>query len=203
MARFTPENEALARSIIARYPRPKSALIPLLHLAQGQDGYITNEAMEHVAELVNVTPAEVLGTCSFYEMFKREPTGTYLINVCGTMSCQLMGADELLHHAEETLGVKAGGTTSDGMFTLERAECQAACSEAPCLQVNYRHEYRVTSTDFDALVEALRAGTKDVPPHGTLSRVRQEIPENRAVGAVAPELVMAPPPWLGSEETTR
>ena len=82
MARLNPTNEALARTMIARYPRPKSALIPLLHLAQEQDGYVANDAMEHLAELVGCTPAEVLGTCSFYEMFKREPVGTYVVNVC-------------------------------------------------------------------------------------------------------------------------
>ena len=84
----------------------------------------------------------MLGTCTFYEMFKMEPVGKYLVNICGTMSCALMGADELMHHAEHKLGVKAGGTTSDGLFTLEHAECQAACTEAPCLQVNYRYRFR-------------------------------------------------------------
>jgi NADH-quinone oxidoreductase subunit E len=200
MSRLTAANEMIARDIIARYPRPKSALIPLLHLAQEQDGHITEEAMEHLAELVGVTPAEVLGTCSFYEMFKLEPTGRYLINICGTMSCQLLGADELLHHAEHVLGVRAGGTTDDGLFTLERAECQAACTEAPCLQVNYRHEYRVTTVAFDSLVADLRAGTRDIPAHGTLSRIRQQIPANRAVGAVPPEQVTGPPEWLPAEE---
>ena len=200
MSRLTSANEIIANEIISRYPRPKSALIPLLHLAQEQDGYVAEDAMEHLAELVGVTPAEVLGTCSFYEMFKREPVGTYVINVCGTMSCQLLGADELIHHAEETLGVKLGSTTEDGLFTLEKAECQAACTEAPCLQVNYRHEYRVTPADFDSLVSRLRRGDPDIPEHGTLSRVRQQIPVNRLVGAVPPESVNGPPAWLPTEE---
>lgn len=200
MSRLSDVNVALAKEMIAHYPRPKSALIPLLHLAQEQDGYVSNEAMAHLAELVGVTPAEVKGTCTFYEMFKLHPVGTYVINVCGTMSCQLLGADELIHHAEERLGIRVGDTTSDGLFTLERAECQAACTEAPCLQVNYRHEYRVTPDDFDALVDTLAAGGGDVPPHGTLSRVRQHIPANRSVGAVPPEQVTGPPPWLPSAE---
>src|SRR6186997_1185555 len=106
MARFTAENTILAHEIIGRYPRAKSALIPLLHLAQEQDGYVADDAMEHIAELVGVTPAEVIGTCSFYEMFKREPVGTYLVNVCTNIACQLVGGEELLHHVEETLGVK-------------------------------------------------------------------------------------------------
>src|SRR5215207_3058702 len=84
MPRFTSENAAVADDIIARYPIAKSALIPLLHLAQEQDGYLTDDAMEHIAELVGVTPAEVLGTASFYEMFKREPVGDYVVNVCTT-----------------------------------------------------------------------------------------------------------------------
>lgn len=201
MPRLNDANQTRAHEIISRYPRRKSALIPLLHLAQEQDGYVATDAMEHLAELVGVTPAEVLGTCSFYEMFKREPVGRYLINVCGTMSCALLGADELIHHAEATLGIKVGDTTDDGMFTLERAECQAACTEAPCLQVNYRHEYRVTPADFDRLVSDLRSGGRsDVPQHGVLAQVRQTIPEDRLVGAVAPEVVTGPPSWLPTEE---
>ena len=198
MARFTEDNLRLAREIIARYPKPRSATIPLLHLAQEQDGWVTREAMVQIAELVGATSAEVYGTASFYEMFKFEPVGRYLINICGTMSCALMGAEELMHHAEEKLGVHLGGTTADGMFTLERAECQAACTEAPCLQVNYRYRFRVTPGDFDQLVDELASGALDreIPSHGTLSMVRQHIPAERGVGAVAPDQVVAPPEWL-------
>ena len=126
MSRLNEANVILAKEIIGRYPKPRSATIPLLHLCQQQDGYVTNEAIAHVAELVGATAAEVLGTCTFYEMFKMEPVGKYLINICGTMSCALLGAEELIRHAEATLGIKVGGTTSDGLITLERAECQAA-----------------------------------------------------------------------------
>ncbi|MEY2438123.1 MAG: NADH-quinone oxidoreductase subunit, partial [Acidimicrobiaceae bacterium] len=105
MARFNTENEELAREIIGRYPVAKSATIPLCHLAQEQDGYLADDAMEHVAELIGLTPAEVLGTASFYEMFKREPVGRYVVNVCTSISCFLNGGDELLHHAEESLGI--------------------------------------------------------------------------------------------------
>ena len=108
MARLSAENTITAKEIIARYPRPKSALIPLLHLAQEQDGYVADDAMAHIAELIGVTPAEVLGTCSFYEMFKREPVGEYLVNVCTNISCMLLGGEELLHHLEDRLGIKAG-----------------------------------------------------------------------------------------------
>ncbi len=183
MARYTPENIDVAVEIIGRYPRPKSALIPLLHLAQEQDGYVAEDAMEHIAELVGCTPAEVLGTCSFYEMFKREPVGRYLVNVCTNISCQLLGGEELLDHAEETLGIKAGNTTPDGMFTVEDVECIAACTEAPCLQVNYRYRHRITFDEFDRLVDDLRQGRLDdeVPPHGTLARPdsQQHIPADR------------------------
>ena len=170
----------------------------MLHLAQEQDGYVTDDAIRHIAELVGATPAEVLGTCTFYEMFKREPTGTYLINICQTMSCALLGADDLMHHAEQKLGIKAGHTTPDGMFTLHHAECQAACTEAPTLQVNYRYRLRVTNAMFDELVDELAAGRLEgeIPPHGTVARVRQHIPAERGVGAVAPESVTGPPAWV-------
>ena len=198
MSRLTDQNVALAREIIARYPKKKSALIPLVHVSQQQNGYVTQEAMRHIAELIDVTPAEVYGTASFYEMFRFEPTGRYLINICGTMSCALMGADVLMHHAEHTLGVKAGSTTPDGLITLQHAECQAACTEAPTLQVNYRHRFRVTVEDFDRLVDDLRAGELDdeIPPHGTLGRNRQHIPADRAVGAVPPDQVDSAPAWV-------
>ncbi len=204
MARLNEANVQLAKEIIGRYPRARSATIPLLHLAQQQDGYVTNEAIRHIAELVGATPAEVFGTCTFYEMFKMEPVGKYVVNICGTLSCALMGADELLHHAEQRLGVKAGGTTPDGLFTLERAECQAACTEAPCLQVNYRYRYRVTPEQLDALIDDLAAGRLDheIPPHGTLARVRQQIPSDRAVGAVPPEAVTGAPAWITAAEET-
>ena len=197
MARFNEQNLATAHEIISRYPVAKSATIPLLHLAQEQDGFVADDAMEHIAELVGITPAQVLGTCSFYEMFKREPVGTYLVNVCTNISCQIMGGEELLHHVEQTLGVKAGDTTSDGVFTVEDVECIAACTEAPCLQVNYRYFHKITNDEFDALVDDLRAGKRkdEIPPHGTLARIRQHIPADRAAGPADPK--GAPEPvWL-------
>jgi NADH-quinone oxidoreductase subunit E len=198
MARLHDANVALAKEIIGRYPKARSATIPLLHLAQEQDGYITNDAMAHIGELVGATSAEVYGTCTFYEMFKMEPVGKYVINICGTMSCALMGAEELIHHAEHRLGIKAGSTTPDGLITLEHAECQAACTEAPCAQVNYRYRYRMTTADMDNLIDDLQAGklTDEIPSHGTVARVRQHIPADRAVGAVPPESVTTPPVWM-------
>jgi NADH-quinone oxidoreductase subunit E len=197
MSRLNEANTILAKEIIGRYPKARSATIPLLHLSQQQNGYVSNEAIAHVAELVGASSAEVLGTATFYEMFKFEPVGKYLVNICGTMSCQLLGSEELLHHAEQTLGVKAGGTTTDGMFTLEHAECQAACTEAPNMQVNYRHCHRMTTEKLDQLIDDLRAGRleSEIPAHGTLARVRQHIPADKAAGAVSPDSA-AGPAWM-------
>jgi NADH-quinone oxidoreductase subunit E len=168
VARLNAENLEIAYEILARYPVKKSALIPLLHLAQEQDGWVSDDAMEHLAELVECTPAEVIGTCTFYEMFKRKPVGRYMVNVCTNISCLLLGGEELLHHAEQSLGVKAGGTTRDGLFTVEDVECIAACTEAPCLQINYRYFHKITHDEFDRVIDDLRAGRRDdIPVHGT------------------------------------
>ena len=197
MTRFSPDNLTTALEIVGRYPIAKSATIPLLHIAQEQDGYVADDAMEHIAELVGTTPAQVLGTCTFYEMFKREPVGTYLVNICTNISCQIMGGEELLHHAEHTLGIKAGSTTPDGLFTIEDVECIAACTEAPCLQVNYRYRHKITLEEFDQLIEDLRASklTDEIPPHGTLARTRQHIPDDRRAGNALPSGVPEPV-WL-------
>lgn len=180
MARFNPANLERARELVGHYPRPKSATIPLCHLAQEQDGYVTDEAMEQIAELVGCTPAEVYGTASFYEMFKFHPVGKYLVGVCTNISCMLLGGEELLDHASSSLGIRPGATTKDGIFTLEEMECLAACTEAPCLQVNYRYFDKVSHAAFDDLVADLKTGKRaDIPPHGTLGKVRQSIPADR------------------------
>jgi NADH-quinone oxidoreductase subunit E len=181
MARLTAENLERARALIALYPQRRSALIPILHIAQEQEGYLTDEAMAHVGELLDLTPAEVRGTATFYDMLFTEPVGRYLISVCTNIACLLNGGEELLSHAEEALGVQAGGRTADGTFTLEEVECIALCGQAPCLTVNWRFRGNVAHEDFDRLVADLRAGSLDaeVPPHGTLCRVR------RSVGLVA------------------
>ena len=198
MPRLSPESLDRAREIIERYPVPRSALIPLLHLAQEQDGWVAPEAMEHIADLLDITPAEVVGTASFYHMFKLEPVGRYVVNVCTDISCHLMGGPELLEHAERVLQIRSGTTTADGMITLEGAECIAACTEAPCLQVNYRYRYRVSHADFDRLIDDLRSGRLDheVPPHGVLARVRQRVDPERRAGAVPPD-DSAAPAWVG------
>jgi NADH-quinone oxidoreductase subunit E len=173
--RLSPDNLARARELVALYPEPRSALIPILHVLQEQDGYLSKDGMSHVAELLDLAPAEVRGTASFYDMFHFEPVGRYLVAVCTNIACMLQGAYRLLEHAEERLGVAPGGTTDDGLFTLEDAECLALCGNAPCVTVNWRFFGDVDLERFDALVEDLRAGRLDdeVPPHGTLSRVRR------------------------------
>ncbi len=175
MSRFTAEMAARAAELVSLYPEPRSALIPLCHLAQEQDGWLTPEAMEEIAELVGVTPAEVRGTASFYDMLHTEPVGRYLVSVCTNIACLLGGAEELLEHAERRLGVRAGGTTADGMFTLEDAECLADCDRTPCVTVNHRYVGGLSAEAFDQLVDDLRAGRRDdeIPPHGTLVRVRR------------------------------
>ena len=187
---------ARARQLIALYPEPRSALIPLCHLAQEQDGWLTPEAMVDIAGLVGVTPGEVLGTASFYDMLHTEPVGRYVVAVCTNIACLLGGAAELLEHAEDSLGVGSGGTTADGAITLEEAECLADCDRAPCVQVNHRYVGAQAPETFDRLVADLRSGARDgeIPPHGTLIRVRRagglsvdaaEVGEERRVAAQA------------------
>jgi NADH-quinone oxidoreductase subunit E len=166
-----------ARDLVALYPEPRSALIPICHLAQEQDGWLHPEAMSEIADLVGVTAAEVRGTATFYDMLHTEPVGTYVVSVCTNIACLLGGAQELLEHAESVLGVRAGGTSPDGVFTLEESECLADCDRTPCVQVNHRYVGGQTAESFDQLVADLRSGSlaETVPPHGTLIRVRRSV----------------------------
>ncbi|MBW3614841.1 MAG: NADH-quinone oxidoreductase subunit NuoE [Actinobacteria bacterium] len=177
MSGLSKENLERARQTIALYPQARSAMLPLLHLVQEQEGYLTEEGMAQVAELLDLTPAEVYGTATFYDMFFTHPVGTYLISVCTNIACLLNGAYELLEHAEKRLGVKAGSTTADGRFTLEEVECIGLCGNAPCLTANWRFFGDVTADSFDGLVDDLGAGrlSETVPPHGTLCRVRRSV----------------------------
>jgi NADH-quinone oxidoreductase subunit E len=185
VARLTPDNEQRAQDLIALYPHPRSALIPILHVLQEQDGYLTEDGMGHVGELVDLSAAEVRGTATFYDMFHFEPVGRYLIAVCTNIACMLQGAYRLLEHIEDRLGVAPGGTTEDGLFTLEDAECLALCGNAPCVTVNWRFFGDVDPERFDEIAGDLRAGRLDdeVPPHGTLSRATEEQPAAAAARA--------------------
>jgi NADH-quinone oxidoreductase subunit E len=185
-----------AEELIGLYPRARSAMLPLLHLVQEQDGYLSEEGMAEVAELTETTPADVRGTASFYEMFHLEPIGSYLVSVCTNVACLLAGGLELLEHASGTLGCAVGETSDDGLFTLEEAECLADCSVAPCVAVNHRYVRTPTAEGFDAMINDLRTSRRDhdVPRHGTLVRVRRagglrvsrgEIAEERAAAKAA------------------
>ena len=140
-----------------------------------------------MAELIDLTPAEVRGTASFYEMFHLQPVGRYLVAVCTNIACMLAGAYELLEHMELRLGVSLGGTSDDGMFTLEDTECLALCGNAPCLVVNWRYFGDMTPDRWDTLSADLAEGRlgDEVPPHGTLCRVRRAVGLPAAGGKVA------------------
>ncbi len=177
MAHLSAENLDRARRLVAVYPKSRSALIPLCHLAQSQDGYLTEEAMVDIAELTGVTAAEVRGTATFYDMLHTEPVGDYVIAMCTNIACLLGGAYELLEHAEGRLGVHIGQTTADGNFTIEEAECLAACDTAPCVQVNHRFFGPLDGAGFDRLIDDLTAGrlVDQVPRHGVLNRVERTV----------------------------
>jgi NADH-quinone oxidoreductase subunit E len=150
---FTPANREAARAIIARYPHKRSALLPLLHLSQDQDGWVTPEAMEEVAELLDMTPALVLGTASFYTMFKREPVGKLVVSVCTNVSCLVNRGPELLAHLEHHYA-------DDADVTVEEVECVAACDLAPVIQVNYEFHGPVTPEGAVTLVDEYASGAR-------------------------------------------
>ena len=151
-----------ASSIIARYPHARSAIVPLLYLIQSRVGWIPQQGMREVGELLGLRTAEVEAVASFYTMFKLRPTGRYVISVCTNPSCGIRGGYELWDHARGELGPDAEQVTDDGYFTLEEEECMGACDKAPVLTVNYLYHDRVSTEDFDRLIASIRAG--EVPP---------------------------------------
>ena len=150
--KLTPQNQARFDQIVARYPVKRSALLPVLHMVQEQEGWIGREAIEHVAALLGLSPAQVHDTASFYTMFRLKPEGRTLIEVCTTLSCALGGAEALLDHTCRKLGVKPGETTPDGKFTVKGVECLAACGGAPAVQVNGAWLEHATAQDIDRVV---------------------------------------------------
>ena len=147
-----------AEAIIAKYPNSRSAILPLLFLVQSVEGHVTENGMRDVAEILGLTPAEVLASGSFYTMLKRRPQGEYLVSVCRNISCTHLGSRKVMRALESELGIGPGETTADGKFSLEAAECLATCDGAPSLQINYEDFYKVTPEDAVSLVERLTRG---------------------------------------------
>jgi NADH-quinone oxidoreductase subunit E len=157
MAVLTEDSVRRIREYMGRYPDTRSALLPALHVAQNQLGWVSKEAMEEVGALVGVSADQVEEVASFYTMYYTEPVGTYVLEVCKTAPCAYMGADEIIDYIGSKLGISPGETTADGMFTLFRVECLAACHRAPVLQVNHRYYQNLTPGKVDALIEAARS----------------------------------------------
>lgn len=151
-----------AHAIMARYPEKRSAVMPLLYLAMAEEGWLTEHGMEQVGLLVDMTPAQVQSVASFYTMYKRERTGRYLVSVCTSISCMLLGADEVMHAVEDESGLPHGETDPQGMLSVEHAECLGACGGAPAVQVNYELIEGVTPDKARELVRWLRTATPEV-----------------------------------------
>jgi NADH-quinone oxidoreductase subunit E len=155
-----PQCEAL----IAQYERPRSALLPIVHLFQDRQGYVSQDAMEFAAQLLALTPAEVESTVSFYTLFFRKPVGKYMLQVCRGLMCELRGAEDIMAYFREKLGIGHLETTDDGLFSYEEVECLAACDRATCMQVNLEFVYSVTPAMIDDMLAGMRAGTYAVKP---------------------------------------
>ena len=155
---FEPADQERVRAMLARYPsdQRESAIMPALWLAQERFGFISEEAIDLVARSLDVSDSEVAAVATFYTMFHLEPVGKYVIQVCCTLSCSLVGAENIVAHLEEKLGVEVGGTTKDGKFTLKKVECLAACGYAPMMQINEQafHEH-LTAGRVDEILAAL------------------------------------------------
>jgi NADH-quinone oxidoreductase subunit E len=163
---LTDETRVAAREIVARYPRPRSALLPMLHLVQSEEGYVTPEGVRFCAEELGLTKAEVGAVATFYTMYKRRPTGEFLVSVCTNTLCDVLGGQEIYETLSEQLGVGHDQTTADGRITLEHAECLAACDYAPVVTVNYEFFDQQTTESASELVEELRAGRRPLPTRG-------------------------------------
>ncbi|MEV7801406.1 NADH-quinone oxidoreductase subunit NuoE [Microbispora sp. NPDC088329] len=158
--------ETDAKEIIGRYPRPRSALLPLLHLVQSEDGYISDAGQEFCAEMLGLSKAEVVGVATFYTMYKRKPAGEYNVGVCINTLCAVMGGDQIWEELSEHVGVGHDETTADGKITLERLECNAACDFAPVMMVNWEFFDNQTPESARQLVDDLRAGKEVAPTRG-------------------------------------
>jgi NADH-quinone oxidoreductase subunit E len=155
-----------AAEVVARYPHKRSALLPLLHLVQSVDGYVTGRGIDLCAELLDLSTAEVSGVATFYTQYKRHPNGTYTVGVCTNTLCAVMGGDEIWDAVSEHLGIGHDETTADGTITLERIECNAACDFAPVVMTNWEFFDNQTPASTIGLVDALRTGTPVAPTRG-------------------------------------
>ena len=159
-ARLLPEIEPL----IAQYEEKRSALIPLAHLFQEHEGFVSADAVAAIAYHVGETLASVESTISFYTLLFRKPVGKYMIQICRNLSCLLNGAEDIMAYARRQLGIAHLETTADGLISYEEVECLAACDRAPCAQVNLEFVYDLTRESVDALIAAIRAGTYEIKP---------------------------------------
>jgi NADH-quinone oxidoreductase subunit E len=179
---------ASARKLIARYPdgRSRSALLPLLYLAQGEHGYVSKEAMGEIAGILGLTRAEVAAVATFYTMFKRHPQGRWLVSICTQPSCTLAGANEIKQALEQECGIGCGGTTADGTVSLEEVECLCACDGAPVVSVNYENYERLGADQLVEIIRELRAG--GTPPPGARGDVPPDFADvnRRMAGLEAP-----------------
>jgi len=155
-----------AAEVIARYPQARSALLPLLHLVQSVDGFVSPRGIELCADLLGLTGAEVSGVATFYTQFKRHPNGKYTLGVCTNTLCAIMGGDEIWASVSDYLGIGHDETTADGLVTLERIECNAACDYAPVVMANWEFFDNQTPTSAKALVDDLRSGAPVTPTRG-------------------------------------
>jgi len=159
-ARLLPQIEP----IVAQYEEKRSALIPLAHLFQAHEGFVSSDAIAAIAYLVGESLATVESTVSFYTLLFRRPVGKYMVQVCRNLSCILNGAEDIMAYARERLGIAHLETTDDGLISYEEVECLAACDRAPCAQVNLEFVYDLTRERVDAIIDAIRAGTYGVAP---------------------------------------
>jgi NADH-quinone oxidoreductase subunit E len=180
--------EADAAEIIARYPVPRSALLPLLHLVQSEEGFVSPDGIAFCAEQLGLTTAEVAAVATFYTQYKRHPNGTYTVGVCTNTLCAVLGGDEIFRTLEEHLGVGHDETTDDRAITLERIECNAACDYAPVVMVNWEFFDNQTPSSARELTDRLRSGEEVAPTRGAasvcsfrqMSRVLAGFPDGRA-----------------------
>ncbi len=154
---LSAERTKVLEEILARYPNRMAACLPLLHLAQEENGWLSEDAIQWVADTLELSPAHVFGVATFYSLYNTEPVGKHQVWVCRTLSCALNGADKILAHCEKKLGVKAGHTTADGKVTLWTAECLASCGTAPMMQIDRDYHEKLTTDEVDVLLDRLRS----------------------------------------------